>query len=213
MLDDAQTHRLPKDEICPWAYRARPWARPIGRRCSLSSTVIGRRWCATSSLWSRAAREDADRAAVKVDLGPFLGYPGGRGRTVRSAWRRRSSWKVRKPPDCCSKCATPRSCDDWTSREASACRRCRSLTQDIAASTAPLPGLARVLKLVEAIGQRSVYFALLQESSTARTRLVDLCGRGDFLAEQIARHPLLLDGDAQRLSRHRSRSRHLRGRK
>src|SRR5262249_6355509 len=45
----------------------------------------------------------------------------------------------------------------------------------------------------EAIGQRSVYFALLHDSAAARRRLIDLCGRGDFLANQIAAHPLLLD--------------------
>jgi glutamate-ammonia-ligase adenylyltransferase len=38
-----------------------------------------------------------------------------------------------------------------------------------------------------------VYFALLRESSAARTRLVELCGRSDFLAHQIAAYPLLLD--------------------
>ena len=67
------------------------------------------------------------------------------------------------------------------------------LIADVAASTTPQPVLRRVLKVLEAIGQRSVYFALLQESGAARTRLVELCGRGDFLAEQIATHPLLLD--------------------
>ena len=53
--------------------------------------------------------------------------------------------------------------------------------------------LRRVLRVVEAIGQRSAYFALLQEHAAARGRLVDLCGHGDFLAQQIASHPLLLD--------------------
>jgi len=58
---------------------------------------------------------------------------------------------------------------------------------------APLRALRRVLKVIEAIGQRSVYFALLHESRAARRRLVELCGHGDFLADQIASHPLLLD--------------------
>jgi glutamate-ammonia-ligase adenylyltransferase len=50
-----------------------------------------------------------------------------------------------------------------------------------------------VLRIIEAIGQRSAYFALLHENSIARSRLVELCGHGDFLASQIASHPLLLD--------------------
>jgi glutamate-ammonia-ligase adenylyltransferase len=68
-----------------------------------------------------------------------------------------------------------------------------ALIADIAASAAPLPALRRILKILEAIGQRSVYFALLHESSAARFRLVELCGRGEFLADQIAAYPLLLD--------------------
>lgn len=58
---------------------------------------------------------------------------------------------------------------------------------------AQLAVLRRVLRVVEAIGQRSAYFALLHENAVARERLVDLCGHGDFLAQQIAAHPLLLD--------------------
>ena len=68
-----------------------------------------------------------------------------------------------------------------------------ALVADIAASAAPFPALRRILKVLEAIGQRSVYFALLHESQAARIRLVELCGQGDFLADQIAAYPLLLD--------------------
>jgi glutamate-ammonia-ligase adenylyltransferase len=53
--------------------------------------------------------------------------------------------------------------------------------------------LRRVLRIIEAIGQRSAYFALLQEHAAARARLIELCGHGDFLAQQIASLPLLLD--------------------
>ena len=58
---------------------------------------------------------------------------------------------------------------------------------------AQLPVLRRVLRIIEAIGQRSAYLALLRENGAARARLVELCGHGDFLAGQIASHPLLLD--------------------
>ncbi|MEA3179746.1 MAG: [glutamine synthetase] adenylyltransferase / [glutamine synthetase]-adenylyl-L-tyrosine [Gammaproteobacteria bacterium] len=68
-----------------------------------------------------------------------------------------------------------------------------ALLSDIAASGGQLAVLRRVLRIIEAIGQRSAYFALLQESSSARARLVELCGHGDFLAQQIASHPMLLD--------------------
>ncbi len=67
------------------------------------------------------------------------------------------------------------------------------LLADVAHSSAQLPVLRRVLTIIEAIGQRSAYFALLQENGPARARLVELCRHGDFLATQIATHPLLLD--------------------
>ncbi len=53
--------------------------------------------------------------------------------------------------------------------------------------------LRRVLRVLEAIGSRSAYFALLNEHPTVRRRLVDLTAHGEFLAAQIASHPLLLD--------------------
>jgi glutamate-ammonia-ligase adenylyltransferase len=67
------------------------------------------------------------------------------------------------------------------------------LLAEVSRSSAQLPVLRRVLAIIEAIGQRSAYFALLQENGPARARLVQLCRHGDFLASQIAAHPLLLD--------------------
>jgi glutamate-ammonia-ligase adenylyltransferase len=53
--------------------------------------------------------------------------------------------------------------------------------------------LRRVLKVLEAIGSRSAYFALLNENAQVRRQLVELAALGEFLATQIASHPLLLD--------------------
>jgi glutamate-ammonia-ligase adenylyltransferase len=53
--------------------------------------------------------------------------------------------------------------------------------------------LRRVFSVLEAIGQRSAYFALLVENRRAREQLVEVCGSGDFLAAQLARNPSLLD--------------------
>jgi glutamate-ammonia-ligase adenylyltransferase len=50
-----------------------------------------------------------------------------------------------------------------------------------------------VLKVLEAIGTRSAYFALLNENAQVRRKLVELAALGEFLATQIASHPLLLD--------------------
>jgi glutamate-ammonia-ligase adenylyltransferase len=51
----------------------------------------------------------------------------------------------------------------------------------------------RMLRVLEAIGGRSAYFALLNENPAARARFVAVCRGGDFLVAQLAAHPLLLD--------------------
>ena len=56
-----------------------------------------------------------------------------------------------------------------------------------------LPVLQRLLDIIDSIGQRSAYFALLLENRAARRRLVEVCTQGDFLASRVAAHPLLLD--------------------
>ena len=53
--------------------------------------------------------------------------------------------------------------------------------------------LTRLLRIVEAIGGRTAYLALLNENARALDRLVQACAAGDFLARQVAAHPLLLD--------------------
>jgi len=53
--------------------------------------------------------------------------------------------------------------------------------------------LARLLRIIEAIGGRTAYLALLNENASARSRLVSICRLGDYLARQVAAHPLLLD--------------------
>jgi glutamate-ammonia-ligase adenylyltransferase len=53
--------------------------------------------------------------------------------------------------------------------------------------------LRRILAILEAMGKRSAYFALLAESPAVRLRLVEICRWGDFLTRQIAAYPLLLD--------------------
>ncbi|HUQ12567.1 MAG TPA: bifunctional [glutamate--ammonia ligase]-adenylyl-L-tyrosine phosphorylase/[glutamate--ammonia-ligase] adenylyltransferase [Steroidobacteraceae bacterium] len=67
------------------------------------------------------------------------------------------------------------------------------LLSSIAEAAAQNDVLRRVLKVLEAIGSRSAYFALLNENAQVRRKLVELAGLGEFLAAQIASHPLLLD--------------------
>jgi glutamate-ammonia-ligase adenylyltransferase len=67
-----------------------------------------------------------------------------------------------------------------------------------AATTASGPAgpgtlVQRVLRVLEAIGARSSYLALLKEQAPALDRLIEICGISGFLAQQIADYPLLLD--------------------
>jgi glutamate-ammonia-ligase adenylyltransferase len=53
--------------------------------------------------------------------------------------------------------------------------------------------LRRIASIVESIGGRTAYLALLNENPAALRRLVELCQHGDFLARQVASFPILLD--------------------
>ena len=76
-------------------------------------------------------------------------------------------------------------------------RRLRDLLARIlpmlAADEASTTTLARILRIFEMIAGRTVYLALLNENAAALRRLVELCAHSQFLADQIAARPLLLD--------------------
>jgi len=57
------------------------------------------------------------------------------------------------------------------------------------------PGITlnRLVNLLEAIGRRSVYLALLVENPMALSQLVKLCAASGWIANWISRHPILLD--------------------
>jgi len=63
----------------------------------------------------------------------------------------------------------------------------------VARTDAPPITLTRVLNTLESIGGRTAYLALLNENSAALRRLVQLCAQSQFLTDQIATRPLLLD--------------------
>ena len=191
MLADAQVHRLPAD--------------PLGReRIALAMGVCD--WPALASeLDAQRARvshhfrlvfstgDEPEAAAVRIDLGRFwdsqaetaalgdalarAGF-GDSGEAARLLLELRASALVRK-------------LDEAGRRRLQALLPV--LLADVAHSTAQLPVLRRVLAIIEATGKRSAYFSLLRENGAARARLVELCRHGDFLAAQIAAHPLLLD--------------------
>jgi glutamate-ammonia-ligase adenylyltransferase len=191
MLADAQVHRLPADplgrERIALAMGARDWPELVrdldARRARVSHHF--------RLVFSGA--EEPDTGAVRIDLGRFwdtqaetaalaegLARAGFRdsGEAARLLLELRASALVRK-------------LDEAGRRRLQALLP--ALLADIAQSSAQLPVLRRVLAIIEATGKRSAYFSLLRENGAARARLVELCRHGDFLAAQIAAHPLLLD--------------------
>jgi glutamate-ammonia-ligase adenylyltransferase len=67
------------------------------------------------------------------------------------------------------------------------------LLKAAAARHSPATVIDRVLRVLDAIGARSSYLALLKEEPAALDRLIDVCAISGFLARQIADFPLLLD--------------------
>ncbi|HET6632025.1 MAG TPA: bifunctional [glutamate--ammonia ligase]-adenylyl-L-tyrosine phosphorylase/[glutamate--ammonia-ligase] adenylyltransferase [Rhodanobacteraceae bacterium] len=61
------------------------------------------------------------------------------------------------------------------------------------ASVAPVEGLRRLCRLVQAVARRSSYLTLLEEQPLARQRLAALCADSAWLAERVIAQPLLLD--------------------
>lgn len=63
----------------------------------------------------------------------------------------------------------------------------------VAESGTPDRVLERVLPLIEAVLRRTAYLALLRENPEALGHLMTLCAASPWIAEQIARYPVLLD--------------------
>ncbi len=76
-------------------------------------------------------------------------------------------------------------------------RRLHALLPRLLSAAAPHADAAatvrRALAVVESIGSRTAYLALLNENPLALARLVDICALGNFLPAQVAAFPLLLD--------------------
>lgn len=67
------------------------------------------------------------------------------------------------------------------------------LLQAAAAHSQPAVVVQRVLRVLESIGARASYLALLKEQPAALDRLIEVCAISGFLSRQIADFPLLLD--------------------
>ena len=57
----------------------------------------------------------------------------------------------------------------------------------------PVQTLQRLLSVLEVISRRSVYLALLKENPNVLVAMVKLCSASQWLTQQLARYPILLD--------------------
>lgn len=67
------------------------------------------------------------------------------------------------------------------------------LLQQCVATAQPDVALERCLPLLESVLRRSAYMMLLMENPAALERLVRLCAASPWIAEELARYPVLLD--------------------
>ncbi|WP_448218822.1 bifunctional [glutamate--ammonia ligase]-adenylyl-L-tyrosine phosphorylase/[glutamate--ammonia-ligase] adenylyltransferase [Endozoicomonas sp. 2B-B] len=68
-----------------------------------------------------------------------------------------------------------------------------SLLEHIGRSEQPDLALTRILPLIESVLRRTAYLVLLMENPKALEHLISLCTASPWIADQIARHPALLD--------------------
>jgi glutamate-ammonia-ligase adenylyltransferase len=191
MLADAQVHKLPDDTVSreriAIAMGAADWPAMLQE--------LGHHRARVSSQFQFVVfgGSDPDRNVVRIDLGRFWDSQAETAALTESL----ASAGFKQPEEATRSLLLLRASSLVRKLDEPGRKRLQSLLplllSDIGAGGGQFVVLQRVLRVVEAIGQRSAYFALLQESAPARARLVELCGYGDFLAQQIASYPLLLD--------------------
>ncbi|MGH8135138.1 MAG: bifunctional [glutamate--ammonia ligase]-adenylyl-L-tyrosine phosphorylase/[glutamate--ammonia-ligase] adenylyltransferase [Steroidobacteraceae bacterium] len=197
MVADQQTHALPADET--------------GRE--QLAAAMG------ATGWSQFVRQlDARRASVTRHFNELVFGPGGC-TTALPAATLESLWGAEPEADAIERDITRFGIQDAAAaagllvelRQSAYYRRLDEfgrrrlaillprLLSEIAATvggdrdTGELALLARLIRIIEAIGGRTAYLALLNENGSALVRLVSICRLGDYLARQVAAHPLLLD--------------------
>jgi glutamate-ammonia-ligase adenylyltransferase len=187
MRADQRLHRLPGDEF----ERERlAWSMGCGGWSELAEQIAAHRGRVAAHFRALVFGGSASGAGSRSLLLPGDEDLEALCARLRSLWERDGAAGAQLLLDFTRQASTRR-LDEAGSRRLHALLQ--HLVTEIGGSAAPLPALRRVLRVLEAIGSRSAYLALLLHSARARRRLVQLATDGDFLIEQIAAHPLLLD--------------------
>jgi glutamate-ammonia-ligase adenylyltransferase len=191
MMNDEQTHTLPADELnrarLTLAMRADSW-EALGVELERHRELVTRHF--QSVVFAPAA---AEGLSPPLDLETLWGTEQPQ-EVLRQAVAR---FGIDRADELTELLATWRSSSAVQRLDEVARRRLQALVPRVLAqlrdSAEPHLALRRVLRVVEAIGTRSSYLALLNENAAALTRLMAICERSDFLTAQVAAFPLLLD--------------------
>jgi glutamate-ammonia-ligase adenylyltransferase len=188
-LDDAQTHALPRSEedrervahSMGFADYAALKAGLEGHRDAVSrqfnETFVASREEADelASVW-RDSPDDADASAVPEPLAR-LGF-GDAVELQRRLAAYRASWRYRQMP---------------AGSQARIGRLVPRMLEAAAAQSKKDETFERMLQLIESIGRRESYLALLEQYPQALGRVAELMGASPWAAQYLAQHPILLD--------------------
>jgi glutamate-ammonia-ligase adenylyltransferase len=186
--NDEQTHQLPEDAVArerlALAMNAGSWEE-LAAETSAHRQRVEHHF--TQTVFGPAQRTDGIAGAATFDL------------ESEAAERARMlvSCGMADPDPINARLEELRSSTYYRRLDETGRRRLRDLLARIlpmlASDASATTTLARILRIFEKIGGRTVYLALLTENAAALGRLVKLCARSQFLADLIAAQPLLLD--------------------
>lgn len=187
-LRDQQTHDLPDSELdrarLAVAMGESDW-EPLAARLERARSIV---------------REQFDRLV----FGAPAASPAGPG--VRDLWQAAASraeweaWLAPRVPEAAGVAdvlVAFRADPDASKADAAASKRLERLLplvlDHVLAGDEPVRTLERVARILTGVARRSAYFALLIENPGALERLVDLCRKSGYIADELAQFPVLLD--------------------
>ena len=188
MLADEQTHRLPAD-----AERRQRLVAAMGAAdaAALDAELEAHRARVAAQFAALVLAGEASAAAAAPALGPAFAAGGEELATFVGGLG------LAAPQAVTTLLAELRGSGYYRRLDEHGRRRLHALLPRLLAAAAraaePVAILKRAFGVIEAIGARTAYLALLNENPLALARLVEICALGSFLAGQVAAFPLLLD--------------------
>jgi [glutamine synthetase] adenylyltransferase / [glutamine synthetase]-adenylyl-L-tyrosine phosphorylase len=190
MIRDEQTHVLPEDpadraRLC-FSMGLADWTAALSQ-IDAARAEVARQFALLLFGSEDAARREAEAhlgwlEAEGIDLAEELTHRGFPPLSVSAVAKELETYRQAAP---------------YRRLDESGRRRVRVIVERLLKAAAkhadPARVVRRVLRVLEAIGTRSSYLALLKEQPAALHRLIDVCVTSGFLARQIAGFPLLLD--------------------